>query len=425
MCVMYSPRRVSRKSFAAVGAALFIGLSFAPAGQSVADNYLNPHFEETIGTAREIYDGALTPDLAVSTYRNIDRLFPTNAIAIGAKPYPLPLADKQLAQVKVKFKSKGKDYDLFDYLALNRVSGVLVLKDGKVAYELYQYGNTPKTRWMSMSIAKSVTSTLIGAAVQDGLIASIKDPVTKYVPRLKGSAYDGVTVRDIMMMSSGVKWSETYTDPSSDRRKMLEAQINQKPGATMELMRTLPRAAPVGTVNVYDTGETQVAAEVVRAAIKKPLATYLSEKIWSKYGMEAPANWWLDSPNGVEIGGSGISATLRDYGRFGLFIMNNGVVGDQHVLPETWLADAGSPKTLVGGKPLNYGYYWWIPAEGPSHEAGAFEARGAGGQGIYVNQKEKVVIVVWGAQSKLGGGIAPITNTDFYDAVVEALKPVS
>lgn len=424
MFMINSPRRASSKSTGVVGFTLAASLLLLPAGQSVADGIPNPHVKEAIGTARQIYDGVLTPDLAVSTYRNIDRLFPTREIAVGATPYPLPKADKPLVEGQIRFKSKGKDYDLFDYLALNRVSGVLVLKDGKIAYELYQYGNTPQTRWMSMSIAKSVTSTLIGAAVQDGLI-NIKDPVTKYVPRLKGSAYDGVTVRDIMMMSSGVKWDETYIDPKSDRRQLLEIQIAQKPGEAMELMRKLPRAAPVGSVNLYNTGETQVAAEVVHAAIKKPLATYLSEKIWSKYGMETPANWWLDSPNGVEIGGSGISATLRDYGRFGLFIMNNGMIGNQHVLPEGWQAEAGSPKVLVGGKPLNYGYYWWIPAEGPSHEAGAFEARGAGGQGIYINQKEKIVIVVWSAQSKIGGNVYPISNTDFYDAVVAALKPVS
>lgn len=400
-------------------AVIALGLMAATTSSSRADSFLNPHAEEPIGTAREIYDGALTPDLAVSTYRNIDRLFPTREVASGAKPYPLPAADKQLTQVK--FKSNGKNYDLFDYLALNRVSGLLVLKDGKIAYELYQYGNSPKTRWMSMSIAKSVTSTLIGAAVQDGLI-DIKDPVAKYVPRLKGSAYDGVTVRDIMMMASGVKWDETYIDPKSDRRQLLEIQIAQKPGAAMELMRKLPRAAPVGSVNLYNTGETQVAAEVLHAAIKKPLATYLSEKIWSKYGMEAPATWWLDSPNGVEIGGSGISATLRDYGRFGLFIMNNGMIGTQRVLPEKWQAEAGSAKVLAGGKPLDYGYYWWIPASGPSRDDGAFEARGAGGQSIYVNQKRKVVIVVWGAQSKIGGNITPIANGDFYDAVVAALN---
>jgi CubicO group peptidase (beta-lactamase class C family) len=379
--------------------------------------------EEPIGTALQVYDGLLTPDVAVATFRNTDRLFATREIAIGTKPHELPMADKQLEQVK--FKSNGKDYDLFDYLSLNRVSGVMVLKDGKIAYELYQYGNTPDTRWMSMSMAKSFTSTLVGAAVQDGLL-NIKDPVTKYVPSLKGSAYEGVTVRDMLMFASGVYWSEESGEaagkmnPKTPRRQLLDIQIAQKPGATMALMRTLPRVAPIGSVMEYSTGEAQVQVEVLRAAIKKPLSTYLSEKIWANFGMEYPANWWLDSPNGSEIGGSGISATLRDYARFGLFIMNNGMVGDRRVLPEGWAADAGSAKIAsVAGEPINYGYNWWIPSSGPSRADGAFEARGKGGQGIYINQKEKIVIAITSAQIK---GNAPIANGDFYDAVVAALK---
>jgi CubicO group peptidase (beta-lactamase class C family) len=240
------------------------------------------------------------------------------------------------------------------------------------------------------------------------------------VPRLTGSAYDGATVRDVMMMASGVRWNETYTDPASDRRRLLEAQISQKPGSAMDLMSQLPRAAPPGSVNNYSTGETQVAGEIVHNAVKKPLAQYLSEKIWSRVGMEAPANWWLDSPDGVEIGGSGISATLRDYGRFGLFVMNDGVIGGERVLPSGWVAEAGSPKVLNTGTPLNYGYLWWI-ASGPSAADGAFYANGIMGQQIYINRKEKVVVVVWGAQTDPAGkGTLP--TGPFFDAVVRALK---
>ena len=379
--------------------------------------------EEPIGTALQVYDGLLTPDLAVSTFRATDRLFATREIAIGAKPYELQKAAKQLEQVK--FKSNGKDYDLFDYLSLNRVSGVMVLKDGKVAYELYQYGNTRETRWMSMSMAKSFTSTLMGAAVQDGLV-NLKDRVTKYVPSLKGSAYEGVTVRDILMFASGVYWSEESGEaagkmnPKTPRRQLLDIQIAQKPGAVMKLMSTLPRVAPIGSVMEYSSGEAQVQVEVLRAVIKKPLSTYLSEKIWANFGMEFPAFWWLDSPGGSEIGGSGMSATLSDYARFGLFIMNNGVVGNKRVLPEGWVADAGSAKiSSVSGQPNNYGYNWWVPSRGPSRDDGAFEARGKGGQGIYINQKNKIVIAITSAQIK---GNAPIDNGDFYDAVVAALK---
>lgn len=378
-----------------------------------------PHASEPIGTVRQIYDGALSADLAVNTYRNIDRLFPTRTIEPGGTPLPLPAASKPLTQLS--FTANGNTYSLADFLNVNRVAGLLVLKNGSVVNETYRYGNTTKTRWMSMSVAKSVTSTLIGAAVKDGAIASIDDQVVKYVPRLVGSAYDGATVRDVLMMASGAKWNETYTDPASDRRQLLEAQISQKAGSAMDLMSKLPRAATPGFVYNYSTGETQVAGEIVHNAVKKPLAQYLSEKIWSKVGMESQANWWLDSPDGVEIGGSGISATLRDYARFGLFVMNDGVAAGQQVVPAGWVTEAGSPKVLNSGKPNSYGYLWWIPPSGPSAADGAFYATGIMGQYIYINRKEQVVVVIWGAQTDpAGNGSLPVVP--FFDAVVAALK---
>ena len=199
--------------------------------------YVNPHATDSIGTVRQMYNGALTPSLAVTTFRNIDRLFPTRIVSHGSAPYPLLAVSNPLHDVA--FVSQGTRYNLDDYLRLNRVSGLLVLKDGRIALERYAYGNGPRTRWMSMSIAKSITSTLIGAAIKDGTIGSIDDPVTKYVPRLAGGAYDGVTVRHLLMMASGVRWNETYTDPASDRRRLLEVQIAQRPNGAVDLMRAL------------------------------------------------------------------------------------------------------------------------------------------------------------------------------------------
>ena len=217
------------------------------------------------------------------------------------------------------------------------------------------------------------------------------------------------------MMSSGARWNETYTDPTSDRRRLLEAQISQVPGSAMAVMRSLSRAAAPGTVNTYSTGETQVAAEVLRSAVGRPLAAYLSERIWSRFGMEADAHWWLDSPDGVEIGGSGFSATLRDYGRFGLFVLNGGVAAGEAILPDGWIEEATTPKTLRGGAPLDYGYLWW-PGQG-----GAYAAEGIYGQWIYVNPAARVVIVVWSAQAKPTGA-AVVDDWAFFEAVVQALR---
>lgn len=368
---------------------------------------------------RQIYDGVLPPDLAVNTFRNIDRLFPVRTVPRAATPLPLPAAASPLRIVS--FTDRGRRYDLDDYLPLNRVAALLVLKDGRLALERYRFGNSERTRWMSMSIAKSITSTLIGAALKQRHIRSLSEPVTRYVPSLAGSAYEGVSVQDVLMMSSGVRWNETYTDPASDRRRLLEAQISQVPGSPMAVMRSLPRAAEPGTVNNYNTGETQVAAEILRAAVGQPLASYLSERIWSRFGMEADATWWLDSPDGVEIGGSGFSATLRDYGRFGLFFLNGGVAGGEAILPAGWTREATSPTVLRNGTPLAYGYLWWTGTTASARRDGAFTAEGIHGQFLYINPAANVVIVVWGAQPKPTGG-AVIDDWLFFDAVTAALR---
>lgn len=381
---------------------------------------MNPHANDRIGTIQQLYDGALMPDIQVNTLRNIERLFATATVRHGAAVLPLPAAAKSLGDVG--FDSGGKRYDLYDYVSLNRVSGLLVIKDGRIAHESYQFGNTPQTRWTSMSLAKSITATLVGVAIQDGYIECIDDPIVQYLPALEGSAYDGVSVRDLLQMASGVGWNETYTDPLSDRRRMLEVQGTQTPGGVLKLMAKLPRVAAPGTRWNYSTGETHVVGALVRAAVGKPVSQYLSERIWSRVGMESDASWWLESPNGLEVGGSGLSATLRDYGRFGLFLLDDGLAGGERVLPNGWVEEASSPK-IINGERVDYGYMLWPIADtkGTPNES-AFEARGIFGQHLYMNPRAGVVIVVWGALPK-PKGMTPIKDDDFFAAVVEALGP--
>lgn len=353
------------------------------------------HANEPIGTVRQLYDGKLYPDIQVNTFRNIDRLFPTRKVARGKTVSTLPVSKRPLQDFS--YTVDGETYDLCDVLSMNRVSGMLIIRHGEVLFEQYLLGNDEHTRWMSMSVVKSITATLIGAAIHDGHINSIDDPIVNYLPRFTGTAYDGVTVKQLLQMSSGVAWNETYTDPASDRRRMLEAQINQQPGAILELMAALPRAAAPGSVWNYSTGETQLAGALVQAATGKPVAQYLSEKIWSKLGMQADANWWLESANGLEIGGSGLSATLRDYARFGLFLLNDGVIktadSSERVLPEGWMA-AASSRQVIGGETVDYGYMFW-PMHGRS-----YAAEGIFGQYLFVDPDQQLVVAMWSAQSK-------------------------
>ncbi|MBC9247083.1 serine hydrolase [Paracoccus sp. 11-3] len=390
--------------------------AFAATSLAAQENYR--HAEEPIGTVEQIYDGDLVPDLAVSTFRNIDRLFPTRTVAASDNPYPLQPADRQLGPVTAQLGDAT--YDMDDFLALDSVTGMIVLKDGKVAYEIYQRGNGPDTRWMSMSIAKSVTSTLIGAAIKDGSISGLDAKVTEYVPSLKGSAYDGVTVGQILEMSSGVQWDETYTDPLSDRRALLAAQIAQEPGGLMRVMAALPQTHEPGAVHNYSTGETSVASEIVVGATGKKLADYLAEKIWQPYGMEADAKWWLDSPDGNEIGGSGLSATLRDFARFGQFFLDGGVIGGESILPDGWTDTAGLPVTLSGGDTAEYGLMWWPGWTEDSIADKAYLAIGIQGQNIYINPTERVVIAMTSAQPEPLGK-EPVDPLVMFDAITAAL----
>lgn len=367
-----------------IAALLMFGLSLQPFD-------LQAHDDEEIGGVRHLYDGMLDPEIMINTSRNIDRLFPTRTVAKGDKINELTYKSRQFEYFQ--YRDKNETYDLYDYLAIGRVGGLLILHDSKIAYERYLLGNSEQTRWMSMSVVKSMTALLIGAAIQDGHIKHVEDPIVDYLPELKNSAYDGVRVRQLLQMTSGVAWNEAYTDPTSDRRAMLEAQIQQTPDAILRLMAELPRAAEPGAVWNYSTGETHVAGALVRAATGMSVADYLSQKIWQPMGMEYDASWWLESPQGLEVGGSGLSATLRDYARFGLFMLQDGIVDDKRVLPQGWMRDASTP-LLAGGEATPYGYMLWIMPDG------AFAAVGIFGQWVYVNPKSNVVIVMWSAQPK-------------------------
>ena len=376
------------------------------------------HAAEPIGEVEAIYAGALAPDLAVSTFRNAHRLFPTRRVRVGAAPRPLPVSNLRLGPVEMEIGGQSRDLDAI--LALDDVAGLIVLKDGAVVHEAYRLGNGPATRWMSMSVAKSITATLLGAAIEDGHVGGLDDMVTDYIPTLSGSAYAGVSIKDILLMASGVAWNETYTDPASNRRDLLRAQIAQRSGGLLAVMAALPRAAAPGTRHTYSTGETQVLGEVVRAATGRSLAAYLSEKIWAPYGMEADAEWWLESEDGGEVGGSGLSATLRDYARFGQFILDGGMIGDLPVLPEGWTETAGRRQRLRTGKEIDYGYMWWPAWTAASIGDGAYAAVGICGQYIYINPARRVVVAMNCARTAPTGQ-EPIETMSVIDALVAAI----
>lgn len=366
------------------------------------------------------YAGKSMPIEHQRTFVTPEMNFATRTVKAGAPVRPLTYSDRPLPDFPIV--SNGATYDIYDYVSRNRISGLLVMKDDEVRLEHYDLGITEHTRWLSMSMAKSFSTTLAGAAIQDGFIKSVDEPLITYLPEFNGTAFDGVTVKTLMQMTSGVKWSDDQTDANSERRQMLEIQIAQQSGAVMRYMAERPRAAVPGTQFCYSTGDTHVVGALIKAATGKWLSDYLSEKIWSKLGVEQDGAWWLEAPGGLEVAGSGFFATLRDYARFGRFILDDGVIDGERILPEGWVREAGSARQ-ISGKRVDYGYMWWIvPNADGSLDDGAFTARGIFGQLMYINPKHRVICVVLGARSKPPTMINPaVSDNAFFNALVGAV----
>jgi CubicO group peptidase (beta-lactamase class C family) len=312
-------------------------------------------------------------------FKHMELIDPSRLVKRGSHVHVLR---KAAVQLNPRFEAEGRWYDTASYMAAFRVSGVLVLKDGEIVLERYGLGRKPLDRWISFSVAKSVTSTLIGAAIKDGKIMSLDDPVTAYIPELVGSAYEGVSVRQLITMTSGVKWSENYTDPDSDVAKEGLTMIEPGVNPVVSYMRRLPREAQPGTKFSYKTGETDLAGVLLSNAVGEPLSQYLSEKIWQPFGMERDAVWAEDLA-GHERGGCCLSMTLRDFGRFGLFTLAQGKVDGTEMLPAGWMRDA----TDVHVAEPSYGYFWWLTP-------GGYEAKGIFGQSVSMFPGENLVIVI-------------------------------
>lgn len=327
----------------------------------------------------------------------------TRVIKAGDKAYPLHAGDPIAI---------GTDID--EYMALQRTAGLVIMVDGKVVLEKYGLGFGPEGKWTSFSVAKSLTSTMVGAAVKDEYIKSLDDKVTDYIAGLKGSAYDDVTVRQLLTMTSGVKWNEDYTDPNSDVARFNEHQAAEGEDVTVSYMKTLPREAPAGTKWVYKTGETNLIGVLVSEATGKPLAEYLSEKVWAPFGMEQDATWLLGS-TGHEISGCCVQASTRDYARFGQFIINGAVAGGDKIVPDDWLAQATVKQADIGVTGRGYGYQWW------TNDDGSFAAQGIFGQGIFIDPARKLVIATNGNWPAAQDAVRAAAREAFYDAVQKAV----
>ncbi|SDF70561.1 serine hydrolase domain-containing protein [Terriglobus roseus] len=308
-------------------------------------------------------------------FAHMDRVFPVHRVARGGNVRLLPIGKPLLPEAQIG-----------DLMQAEHLAGVLILQDGRVRNERYGLGLTAAGHWTSFSMTKAVTDTLVGVALRQGKLRSLDDGVTVYLPEMKGSAYDGVTVRQLMTMTSGVRWNENYTSADADNVRLYTTAVAPGKDATVEYMRTLTRAAAPGSVWHYNTGETDLLGVLLRRATGKTLAEQLSAAIWSHAGMEHDATWIANDagPAGEEFGGSGLSASLRDFGRLGLWVMDGG--GSQ--VPDGWFAEATKPQVKAGG--AAYGYGWWPQPDG------SFAALGIFGQSTLIDPQRKLVVVMLG-----------------------------
>ncbi|MBH2983600.1 serine hydrolase [Serratia marcescens] len=352
---------------------------------------------------------------------------------------PLLAAAKPLTDAS--YRVNGKTYSLQDYLQRQNVSGMLVLKDGKIAWKYLGQGNTDSTLWTSRSVGKSVVATLVGVAIKQGKIRSLDDLITQYEPDLKGTAWDGVTLRQLITHTSGVAWNEDYTNPKSDFAQLTECEA--RPGTyacVRKLVAGLHRAHPAGQNWSYSSGGAWLLGDVLERATGMPLAAYLQQSIWQPYGMASDGVWHAYAKGQHDVGAHGFNATLEDWGRFGEFILHNGTLPNgKQILPADWVAQSSHWTRAAGSVSAAhpngiYGFQWWnneVPVNAtnvePAPQASlkhSLWALGIFGQMIMVNQAENLVIVQWSTwpQAEPSFSAQPLEASLMFSAIAKELR---
>lgn len=317
----------------------------------------------------------------------------TDWIHRGDTVYPLVEATKEVA---LQYEFHGHRYSLADYFEKNFVTGFVVLHGNQIAIEKYFHGADRNSRFVSQSVSKSVVSILVGTAVEAGTIKSINDRVATYLPYLSNSGYRDVTVKNLLQMSTGVNYSEDYHDPRSGAALIGAALLTGHPTFKDFAESIGPTSTSPGTKFEYQSVNTQVLGLLLEKVTGKRLNEYAQEKLWRKIGAQSDAFFYesKDQPNTCAF--ACFNSTVRDYARVGLMMLQQGSLGDSHVVSAQWVHDSTTPDALylqpqphgpAGG--FGYAYQWWIP---PGND-GAFEAEGIYGQCVYVNPAKRVVIV--------------------------------
>ncbi|MFT5928431.1 MAG: CubicO group peptidase (beta-lactamase class C family) [Candidatus Azotimanducaceae bacterium] len=328
-------------------------------------------------------------------YENFARtrdLFPTTVLTAASKPYDFPQGVS--VSLPQDYDFNGELHSVNDFLTLTDTSALLVLEGGEVKFEEYYLSGGRDVNWWSMSVSKTFVSTLVGIALQEGHIESVDVPITQYVPELKGSAYDGVAIVDVLEMSSGAAWNEDYADPESDIMKM--GRIMGLGGSLDEFTASLKPERPPGTFNQYTSADTQALAMLLARATGRSVTDYMQEKLWEPLGAESDAYWIVDNHQ-VEMAFGGLNATARDYAKIGELFRRNGDWQGTQIINSNWIyasTHTDKPHLLPGknsasDSQMGYGYQWWL-MDGNEEE---YSAIGVYNQFVYVNPTRDLVIV--------------------------------
>ena len=345
----------------------------------------------------EKIDIALNLENFPETYLKMDEYFDTKEIHNSDNVFLFP--ERNTVILPKEFKYENKLFNTQKYLDSSYTQGFLVLHEDSISYESYYLGQNKNTRHISWSVAKSFVSALMGIAIDEGFIKSIEDNVEKYLPELSKSGYNGVKIRELLQMSSGIKFDETYSDMNSDINRYWRGFVL---GESQDAFAsTLKNKITPGTFNHYVSINTHVLGMIIVKTTGKSLTEYLEEKIWKIIGMEYNGYWLVDG-EGMEMALGGLNATLRDYTKMGKLFLDSGRWKGLQIVPEEWVLESTSingehleAKSINSAHPnIGYGYQWWIP--GNSQKYGneeEFMAIGIYNQFIYVNRSTKTVIV--------------------------------
>lgn len=374
-----------------------------------------PAWGQVSPALQEVRRHMLDADVNALTFHEMDQIFDTRRVPAGAATWKLPRVE---ASMNFTYQFAGQTHTAEEGLERTYTNALLVIKHGAIVNELYRNKTNEATHFISFSMAKSITSMLIGLAIADHHIHSVDDPITRYVPELKGTGYDRVTIRQALRMRSGVDYDERYdfSHPSL-AATMFEESLVENKIRFAAFAKIVNRAYPPGTHFNYSTLETAVLGWVLERSTGESISQYMDERLWRPAGMESYGFFILDGPPGVgrEFNGAGFNAVLRDFGRLGLMMLRGGKAAGKQVVPQEWVrqsTDARNTSPVEAGSPLGYQYQWWTLAG-----TNAFTAIGLQGQFIFVDPDTDTVVV------KLS--YFPPDNTDVEKESIAFLQAVS